>query len=45
VTLIALVLTIILVLATIAIAWFLPREDEMERIATSQREVPAPVTP
>lgn len=36
---------VILVLATIAIAWFLPREDEMERIATSQREVPAPVTP
>jgi len=36
---------VILVLATIAIAWFLPREDEMERIATSQREVPAAVTP
>jgi FSR family fosmidomycin resistance protein-like MFS transporter len=34
-----------LVLATIAIAWFLPREDEMERIAVSQREVPAAVTP
>jgi FSR family fosmidomycin resistance protein-like MFS transporter len=36
---------VILVLATIAIAWFLPREAEMERIATSQREVPAAVTP
>lgn len=36
---------VILVLATIAIAWFLPREDEMERIAASQREVPAAVTP
>jgi FSR family fosmidomycin resistance protein-like MFS transporter len=36
---------VILVLATIAIAWFLPREDEMERIAVSQREVPAAVTP
>jgi FSR family fosmidomycin resistance protein-like MFS transporter len=36
---------VILVLATLAIAWFLPREDEMERIAASQREVPAAVTP
>lgn len=36
---------VILVLATIAIAWFLPREDEIERIAASQREVPAAVTP
>jgi FSR family fosmidomycin resistance protein-like MFS transporter len=36
---------VILVLATIAIAWFLPREDEMERIAVSQRDVPAAVTP
>ena len=35
---------VILVLATIAIAWFLPREDEMERIASSQMEVPAAVT-
>jgi MFS transporter, FSR family, fosmidomycin resistance protein len=36
---------VILVLATIAIAWFLPREDEMERISVSQPEAPAPVTP
>ena len=36
---------VILVLATIAIAWFLPREGEMERIAASQREVSAAVTP
>ena len=36
---------VVLVLATIAIAWFLPREDQMERIAVSQREVPAAVTP
>lgn len=35
---------VILVLATLAIAWFLPREDEMERISLSQREVAA-VTP
>jgi FSR family fosmidomycin resistance protein-like MFS transporter len=35
---------VILVIATIAIAWFLPREDEMERIASSQMEVPAAVT-
>jgi FSR family fosmidomycin resistance protein-like MFS transporter len=36
---------VILVLATIAIAWFLPREDEMERLTASQQEAPAPVTP
>ena len=36
---------VILVLATVAIAWFLPREDEMERISLSQREVAAAVTP
>jgi FSR family fosmidomycin resistance protein-like MFS transporter len=36
---------VILVLATIAIAWFLPREDEMERISASQLEGPAAVTP
>ena len=36
---------VILVVATIAIAWFLPRENEIERIAGSQREAPAPVTP
>jgi FSR family fosmidomycin resistance protein-like MFS transporter len=36
---------VILVLATIAIAWFLPREDELERIAVSQREVTGAVTP
>lgn len=36
---------VILVLATLAIAWFLPREDEMERISLSQREVAAAVTP
>jgi FSR family fosmidomycin resistance protein-like MFS transporter len=41
----SLMTNVILVLATIAIAWFLPREDEMERIAASQREVPAAVTP
>jgi FSR family fosmidomycin resistance protein-like MFS transporter len=36
---------VILVLATIVIAWFLPREDEMERISASQLEGPAAVTP
>lgn len=36
---------VILVLATLAIAWFLPREDEMERISLNQREVAAAVTP
>ena len=36
---------VILVLATIAIAWFLPREAEIERIAVSQREATAAVTP
>jgi len=36
---------VILVLATIVIAWFLPREDEMERISAGQREAPAVVTP
>jgi FSR family fosmidomycin resistance protein-like MFS transporter len=36
---------VILVLATIVIAWFLPREDEMERIAGSQLQAPAAVTP
>ena len=36
---------VILVLATIAIAWFLPREDELERIAVSQREAAVVVTP
>lgn len=36
---------VILVLATILIAWFLPREDEMERLAVSQHEAPVPVTP
>jgi FSR family fosmidomycin resistance protein-like MFS transporter len=36
---------VILVLATILIAWFLPREDEMERLATIRQEAPAPVTP
>lgn len=36
---------VILVLATIAIAWFLPREDQFERIAVSQREAPVVVTP
>lgn len=41
----SLMTNVILVLATLAIAWFLPREDEMERISLSQREVPAAVTP
>lgn len=36
---------VILVIATIGIAWFLPREDEIERIASSQRDLPAAVTP
>jgi FSR family fosmidomycin resistance protein-like MFS transporter len=36
---------VILVLATLAIAWFLPREDEMERLAANPQEVPAAVTP
>jgi FSR family fosmidomycin resistance protein-like MFS transporter len=36
---------VILVIATIAIAWFLPREDEIERIANAQRDVPAAITP
>ena len=36
---------VVLVLATILIAWFLPREDEMERLAVSQQEAPVPVTP
>jgi FSR family fosmidomycin resistance protein-like MFS transporter len=36
---------VILVLATVVIAWFLPREDEMERIAVGQLEAPAAVTP
>jgi FSR family fosmidomycin resistance protein-like MFS transporter len=36
---------VILVIATIGIAWFLPREDEIERIASGQRDVPAAVTP
>jgi len=36
---------VILVLATILIAWFLPREDEMERLAVRQQEAPVPVTP
>jgi len=38
-------LHVFLVLATIAIAWFLPREDEMERISASQLEGSAAVTP
>ena len=41
----SLMLHVILVLATIAIAWFLPSEDEMDRIAVSQQDVPAAVTP
>ena len=36
---------VILVLATIAIAWFLPREEAMESIAVGQEEAPAAVTP
>ncbi|HEY2597780.1 MAG TPA: MFS transporter [Candidatus Dormibacteraeota bacterium] len=36
---------VILVLATIAIAWFLPRENELDRIAVGQREVAAAVAP
>jgi FSR family fosmidomycin resistance protein-like MFS transporter len=36
---------VVLVLATIAIAWFLPREDQLERIALSQRDAPLAVTP
>jgi FSR family fosmidomycin resistance protein-like MFS transporter len=35
---------VILVLATIAIAWFLPREDEMERYSVRPEILP-PVTP
>jgi FSR family fosmidomycin resistance protein-like MFS transporter len=35
---------VVLVLATIVIAWFLPREDEMERLAANLQEAPAPVT-
>ncbi len=35
---------VILVLATIVIAWFLPREEEMERRALKAQEAPAPVT-
>lgn len=36
---------VILVLATIVIAWFLPREDEMEQHATRQLEAQPAVTP
>jgi MFS transporter, FSR family, fosmidomycin resistance protein len=36
---------VILVLATIVIAWFLPGEDEMERHAVRQREVQPVVAP
>jgi FSR family fosmidomycin resistance protein-like MFS transporter len=36
---------VILVLVTIVIAWFLPREDEMERHATRQLEAQPAVTP
>ncbi len=36
---------VILVLATIVIAWFLPGEDEMERHAVRQREVEPAVAP
>ena len=36
---------VILVLATIVIAWFLPREDEMEQHATNQLEAQPAVTP
>jgi fucose permease len=36
---------VVLVLATIAIAWFLPREDQLERISLSQRDAPLAVTP
>src|SRR6266404_5821913 len=36
---------VILVIATIGIAFFLPREDEIERIASGERDVPAAVTP
>jgi FSR family fosmidomycin resistance protein-like MFS transporter len=36
---------VILVLATIVIAWFLPREDEMERRTASQLEAQPAVTP
>ena len=32
---------VILVIATLAIAWFLPREDEMERYSVSQQAQPA----
>ena len=35
---------VILVLATIAIAWFLPRDDQLERLAVSQQAGP-PVRP
>jgi len=36
---------VILVLATLAIAWFLPREDEMDRLTAGHQEAPAAVTP
>jgi MFS transporter, FSR family, fosmidomycin resistance protein len=36
---------VILVLATIVIAWFLPREDEMERHAVRQQEAQPAVAP
>jgi hypothetical protein len=36
---------VILVLVTIAIAWFLPREDEMERYSVRSREVQPAVAP
>jgi FSR family fosmidomycin resistance protein-like MFS transporter len=36
---------VILVLATIALAWFLPREDEMDRHAAMQHEAHPAVTP
>ena len=36
---------VLLVLATIVIAWFLPREAEMDRLTAGQQEAPAAVTP
>ena len=33
---------VVLVIATIAIAWFLPKEDDMESYAVSRERVPAP---
>jgi FSR family fosmidomycin resistance protein-like MFS transporter len=36
---------VILVLGTLVIAWFLPREDEMERLAVGPPAVQPAVTP